>query len=103
MAIFGLISTLCLGFLLTCILCNIFSVDFDQLLGILFTIFAFAVSVPLGYKAAKLADMYAIPIYSGLISFNILKILCTIINLNDKYYIREILEILGLFFGIYIG
>lgn len=59
--------------------------------------------MPLGYKAAKLADLYAIPLYSGLIFFYIIKLLCALIKLNDEYFIRDILETLGLFFGVYIG
>ena len=51
-AIFGLVSTLCLAFLVTCILCTIFQVTLDQILGIIFTLFGIGVSVPLGYKSA---------------------------------------------------
>ena len=50
-----------------------------------------------------MADQYAIPLFSGLIVYTIFSLLCSLIDLNDEYYIREVLECLGMFFGVYIG
>lgn len=102
-AAFGLIFSLFCAFILIQILCLIFQVEGGQLLGIIITIFSLIAVIPLGKKAMGVADIYAIPFFSGLLVFSFIGFVCKILDVNDRSFIREILEVIGLFAGVFIG
>lgn len=74
-----------------------------QILGIIITICSFILTIPVCKKAMKVADLYAIPFFTGLLGFSVVGFICKLIDLNDHHFFREIFEILGLFIGIYVG
>ena len=65
--------------------------------------FSVIVAVPLGVKAAKLADQYAVPVFSALIALTIMSVTCELAHIEDKMAVREVLEFLAFLFGLYLG
>lgn len=72
-------------------------------MGIIFTIGSFALSIPVCKKAMKVADLYAIPFFTGLLSFGFISFICKVLDVSDRSFVREVLEVLGLLIGIYLG
>ena len=77
--------------------------DFNSPVGVVLLIFSILISLYAGYHASKLADLYAVPFFSGLVSFSILAWTAELLGIHDKFYIREALEFFAFIFGLYIG
>ena len=82
---------------------QLFRKDIGSFIGVALFAASFIAAIPLGYKAAQLADIYAVPFFSGLIAYTIMAITCELAHVQDKMFIREVLEFVGFMFGIYVG
>jgi uncharacterized membrane protein YoaT (DUF817 family) len=72
-------------------------------MGIIITIVSILASIPLGKRAMKVADIYSVPFFTGLLFFSFVGFVCKVVDINDKSFIREILEVIGLFIGVFLG
>lgn len=102
-AAFGLICSLFSAYVMISILCLIFGVNLGQIMGIIITIVGILASIPLGKRAMKVADIYAVPFFAGLMLFSFFGFVCKVIDINDRNFIRELIEVVGLFIGVYLG
>lgn len=74
--IFGVIATLSISFLILAILLQLFRKDFSSIIGAVLFGVSFVAAIPLAYKAAQLANIYAVPFFSGLIAYTIMALTC---------------------------
>ena len=80
-----------------------FQVTLAHPLGIVVTVISLIIALPIGKKAMKIADLYAISFFAALLASSLMAFGVKLADLNDRSYLREIIEIVGFLIGFYFG
>lgn len=102
-AAFGLLTGLLFTYMLVVILTLMFKVNLAQPLGIVVTVISMIIALPIGKKAMKIADMYAISFFAALLASSLMGFAVKLADLSDRLYVREIIEVVGFLTGFYFG
>ena len=100
---FGMVFVLCITFIIDQLMLRLLQVEANTPVGIVILVLSVVVALWLGYHASKVADLYAVPFFSGLIAFSVLSWSCEVIGIHDTFYVREALEFFAFIFGLYLG
>ena len=96
---FGIISLLALGSLITAFLCLVFDTTWDSEFGIALSSISMVVAVPFVPCALKLSDKFAIPLCTGFSCVVIAQTMCSVGSINDENNMKSAAEILSFIVG----